>query len=185
MRLNSGTKSRQKFSFLLITVTFTALSRDLYFFKLTQPLIVNWERKKTWWKTIPLSLWCRKSIQNPQVWELSRLCPETSTKLYVHEFGFCTPRFIHPPGCTHSVGGLILIPKFNIPVLDLASFNGFSLSRRQILHLFGFQPSNPLLLFFVDTKPCNTAYTVKTRWSWILCYSGVVQIGRKLVLGVA
>jgi len=24
-----------------------------------------------------------------QIWELSRLCPETSTKLYVHEFGFC------------------------------------------------------------------------------------------------
>ncbi len=24
-----------------------------------------------------------------QVWELSRLCPETSTKLYVHNFGFC------------------------------------------------------------------------------------------------
>ncbi len=29
-----------------------------------------------------------KSIQKPQVWDLSRLCPETSTKLYVHEFGF-------------------------------------------------------------------------------------------------
>jgi hypothetical protein len=29
---------------------------------------------------------------NPQhwVWELSRLCPETSTKLYVNEFGFFT-----------------------------------------------------------------------------------------------
>ncbi len=24
----------------------------------------------------------------PQVWELSRLCPETSNKLYVHEYGF-------------------------------------------------------------------------------------------------
>jgi hypothetical protein len=24
----------------------------------------------------------------PQVWGLSRLCPETSKKLYVHEFGF-------------------------------------------------------------------------------------------------
>ncbi len=29
-----------------------------------------------------------KSIQKPQVWELSRLCQETSTKLYVHELGF-------------------------------------------------------------------------------------------------
>ncbi len=26
--------------------------------------------------------------QKPQVWELSRLCPETSTKLFVHEFGY-------------------------------------------------------------------------------------------------
>ncbi len=34
--------------------------------------------------------WFKKSIQKPQVWELSRLCPETSTKLYIHEFGFCT-----------------------------------------------------------------------------------------------
>ncbi len=25
-------------------------------------------------------------IQKPQVWELSRFCPETATKLYVHEF---------------------------------------------------------------------------------------------------
>ncbi len=26
----------------------------------------------------------------PQVWDLSRLYPETSTKMYTHEFGFCT-----------------------------------------------------------------------------------------------
>ncbi len=32
----------------------------------------------------------KKSIQEPQVWELFRLCPETSTKLDVHEFGFNT-----------------------------------------------------------------------------------------------
>jgi hypothetical protein len=29
-------------------------------------------------------------MQKPQVWELSRLCLETSKKLYVHEFGFWT-----------------------------------------------------------------------------------------------
>jgi hypothetical protein len=29
-------------------------------------------------------------MRKPQVWELSRLCPETSTKLYVHELGFCS-----------------------------------------------------------------------------------------------
>ncbi len=39
---------------------------------------------------IPPTLWFKKYIQKPQVWELSRLCPETSTKFYVHEFGFCT-----------------------------------------------------------------------------------------------
>ncbi len=48
------------------------------------------ERRKTWWKIIPPSLWFKKSIQKPHVWELSRLCPETSTWLYVHEFGFST-----------------------------------------------------------------------------------------------
>ncbi len=46
------------------------------------------ERRKTWYKTISPSLWFKKSIQKPQVWELARLCPETSTKLYVHEFCF-------------------------------------------------------------------------------------------------
>jgi hypothetical protein len=39
------------------------------------------------------SLWFKKSIKKPQVWKLSRLCPETSTKLYVHKFAFCTRRF--------------------------------------------------------------------------------------------
>ncbi len=34
------------------------------------------------------SLWFKKSIQKPQVWELSRLCHESSIKLNVHEFGF-------------------------------------------------------------------------------------------------
>jgi len=37
-----------------------------------------------------LKLVCNVNIvyKKPQVGELSRLCPETSTKLYVHEFGF-------------------------------------------------------------------------------------------------
>jgi hypothetical protein len=39
------------------------------------------ERRKTWFK---------KLIQKPQGWELSRLCPETVMKLYVHKFGFCS-----------------------------------------------------------------------------------------------
>jgi hypothetical protein len=35
------------------------------------------DRRKTWLKTIPPSLWFKKSIQKYQVWELSRLCLET------------------------------------------------------------------------------------------------------------
>ncbi len=34
-------------------------------------------------------------FKKPQVWDLSWLCPETSRKLSVHEFGFCTP-ISHP-----------------------------------------------------------------------------------------
>ncbi len=30
----------------------------------------------------------KKTIQKPQVWEISILCKETSSKLYFHEFGF-------------------------------------------------------------------------------------------------
>ncbi len=46
------------------------------------------ERRKTWYKTIPPSLWFKKSIQKPKVWELKRLCLKTSTQLYFHELGF-------------------------------------------------------------------------------------------------
>ncbi len=41
------------------------------------------------WRKSGLKLVCnRHCIRKPQVWELSRLCHETSTKLYVHKFGF-------------------------------------------------------------------------------------------------
>ncbi len=40
-------------------------------------------------------LWCKNCIRKPQVWELSRLCSETSTKFYVHEFGFCKCWYWH------------------------------------------------------------------------------------------
>ncbi len=68
-------------------------SRNLLHFTTVQLLSqchCKGERRKTWWKTIPLSLWFKKSLQKPQFWELSRLCQETSTKLYVHELGFWT-----------------------------------------------------------------------------------------------
>ncbi len=38
---------------------------------------------------------CKHCIRKPQVWELSRLCPETPTKLYVHKFGFSVYRNCH------------------------------------------------------------------------------------------
>jgi hypothetical protein len=70
-----------------------------YFFKLTQPrkyfyslVTVHCKQKggKPDRKPYPPSLCFKKSILKPQVWELSRLCPETSTKLYVHQLGFWT-----------------------------------------------------------------------------------------------
>ncbi len=49
------------------------------------------ERRKTWKKTTRPFLWFKKSIQKPQKsGEISRLCTETSKKLYVHAFCFCT-----------------------------------------------------------------------------------------------
>ncbi len=42
-------------------------------------------------KPCPLPYCLRKSVQKPQVWEPSGgLCPDTSTKLHVHEFCFST-----------------------------------------------------------------------------------------------
>jgi hypothetical protein len=52
----------------------------------------------------PFTIWFKKSLQKLQVWELSKLCLETSTTLYVHEFVFwcifkppiLPYRWIHP-----------------------------------------------------------------------------------------
>ncbi len=82
-------KSLKSFFSLLFTVTFTALSWDFYFFKLTHPLsvstvqlmyIVKEKGGKPSRKPYPPSLWFKKSIQKPKVWELWRLWLETSTK---------------------------------------------------------------------------------------------------------
>ncbi len=74
------------------SVTSTALLWDLYFFKLAQPLkvSVNGQRGKLDRKPYPPCLSFKKSVQKPQVWELSILCPENSMKLYVNEFGIST-----------------------------------------------------------------------------------------------
>ncbi len=78
MRPNSGTKSRQKpleFSSLLFTVTSTALPRDFYVFKLTQPLTVftvqllyavKEKEGKPDKKSYPPSLWFKTSSQKPE-----------------------------------------------------------------------------------------------------------------------
>ncbi len=72
------------FSFLFFTVTSTALPWNFYFFKLTQPHTVSVKEKggKPDRKPHPFPMF-KKSIRKPQVWELSRLCPVTSMKLYV------------------------------------------------------------------------------------------------------
>ncbi len=84
---------------MLFTVTSTALPWDFYFFKLTQPLItvsavqlmytVKWKGGKPNRNGYP-SPYGLRSMQKPQVWELSRLCPEAATILFVYEFGFGT-----------------------------------------------------------------------------------------------
>ncbi len=61
------------------------------------------ERKKTWYKTIPPSLWFKKSIQKPPVWELSRLSPNPSKKLYFHEFGFCSQNSVGECNQIHKI----------------------------------------------------------------------------------
>jgi hypothetical protein len=38
----------------------------------------------------PIYLWFKKSIQKPELLELTALWLETSMKLYVHDFGFST-----------------------------------------------------------------------------------------------
>ncbi len=68
------------------------------FLKLTQPLTVSTvhllyttlprRKEKNLIENNAHFLWFKKFIRKPQVWELLRLCPVTSTKLYVHEFGF-------------------------------------------------------------------------------------------------
>ncbi len=92
-------KSLKSFPSLLFKVTSTALPWALNFLKLTQPLTVSKVQvlytvkekgRKPDGKTISPILLFKKSIQKPQVWELSRWCPDTSTKFYLHEFVFST-----------------------------------------------------------------------------------------------
>ncbi len=68
----------------VLTVFLLVIHNQLYCFVLrfvflqthaTSYSFCKGERKKTWWKTIPPSLWFKKSTQKPQVWEVSRFCP--------------------------------------------------------------------------------------------------------------
>ncbi len=94
VRILGRNPESEEFSSLLFTATSTVYSFALrfiflqtyatsYSFYSSFTVHCKGERRKTWKKTIPPSLWFNKSIQKPQVWELSRLCPETSTKLCV------------------------------------------------------------------------------------------------------
>ncbi len=95
-RLNSWTKSRHKsleFSSLLIQsalklcleIYIYSNSRNLLQFLQSVTVYFKGERRKTWQKTISSSLWFMKSSLRTL-----KIMPNTSTKLYVHEFGFCT-----------------------------------------------------------------------------------------------
>ncbi len=129
LKPNSWTKSRQK-SKEFTSLLFTVISLCLEFFLFLQTHATSYsfyslvtlhcrgERRKSWKKNISSSLWFKKSIKKPQVWELSRLCPETSTKLYVHEFGFCIRRILGFPGHPYKkiffVGGHIVQGTYSI-----------------------------------------------------------------------
>jgi hypothetical protein len=84
---------------LAITVSSTALPWDFCFFRLTQPLTVFYssvtvhckgERRKIWKKRkpYPLPYGLRNPYRNLKSENSLRLCPETSTKLNIHEFDF-------------------------------------------------------------------------------------------------
>jgi hypothetical protein len=130
LRLNFLDEIQTKeFSSLLFTVTSTALPRDFHFFQLTQPLTVQEQEGKPDSKPYPFPY----GLGNPY----RTLKSETSQDYAQKPQQNCTLMnsasalpVVHTR--TYSIAGLI--PKFNIPVLDLASFNGFSLSlsRRQI-----------------------------------------------------
>ncbi len=92
-------KARQRFSSLLFLVTSTTLPWDFYFFKnhatsysFFSLLLCTVKEKvgKPNKKAYPLPYGLKNSERNLK-FENSRLCPETSSTLYVHEFGFCTP----------------------------------------------------------------------------------------------
>ncbi len=72
---------------LCLKISISSNSHNLFqFLQFSCYIHCKWERRKI----IPPSLWFKKSIQNPQVWEHSRLCSENSTKLNVHEFSLKT-----------------------------------------------------------------------------------------------
>ncbi len=88
LRPNSWTQLGQKSS-LLFTVTSTIAI-------LTSPPPPHLSEIANWFEP---GLWCKHCIREPQVWELFlRLCPETSTKLYIHEFVFWSAAMLR---CIH------------------------------------------------------------------------------------
>ncbi len=94
LRPNSWTKSRKK----VLRVFLTAIQSHLYRFAL-RFLFLQTQTHTTSYSFYSVLLYIvkekrrkpnglKKFIQKPQVWELSRLCPETLEKLYVHELSF-------------------------------------------------------------------------------------------------
>ncbi len=84
------TRSTKSFPPFLLEIFISSNSRNLLQFLQRVTVQCKGERRKTWQKSTPPSLWFKKSNRNLKPGELSRLCPETSKKWYIHEFGFCT-----------------------------------------------------------------------------------------------
>ncbi len=71
------------------------------------PLLTRFTPPPPLRKWLETGMQCKHCIRKPQVWALSRWCPETSTKLCVHEFGFWTPsKKIPTPHYTESIATL-------------------------------------------------------------------------------
>jgi hypothetical protein len=83
------------FRVFLLAIHSHLYSFALRFLLFNQPLIVSsvkllYTVKEKGGKPYPLSNGLRNPYRNLKSEELSRLCPETLTKLYVYEFGFLT-----------------------------------------------------------------------------------------------
>ncbi len=90
---------------------------------------------------------------HPQVWELSRICPETSTKLHVHEFGLCSGKYLMYSTVSWMVSGLLAIK---------ATIWGVRMANRQQK-----KANNPAMREMIQRWACSST---STNLLQLLCY---------------